>query len=198
MSKDNINTFKEKNKDKNGNLFPVPVLPQQRLIPIEEKIQYVKDNMDKLSMPIQIHKLDEMLVLIKTDWKNIGHECYGWVEECYFNLKSLKKTKMSKDFNNIEVNDSGYRNTQVVEGYMHISVPDVFEELRLDVEEVSSGTGGHDVYMFFDLMSYDADEVDKIEEYFGSAIEFDEEKEVYLIVDNDIISDLFSQYGNNA
>lgn len=101
---------------------------------------------------------------------------------------------MNKDFNDIEVDDSGYRNTQVVEGYMHISVPDVFEELRLDVEEVSSGTGGHDVYIYFDS----DDITDEIKEFFGSTIEYDEDKEVYLIVDNDIISDLFSQYGNNA
>jgi hypothetical protein len=101
------------------------------------------------------------------------------------------------NINDIEVDSSGYRNTQVVEGYMYISVPGVFEELHIDVEEVSSHHN-HDVYMYFDFDGLNDDvEGDKIVAFFGGSIEYDKDKGVWLIVDDDIVADLFSQYGNN-
>ena len=100
---------------------------------------------------------------------------------------------MSKE--EIVVEGSGYNNAQVVEGYITISVNNVFEELQLTVEEVTSlSSGNNEIYMFID----NDDVGDEIREYFGSAIEYDEDKDVWLLVDDDIVSELFWQYGENA
>ena len=67
------------------------VLPPTKTTTIEEKAQYIKDNMHLLVMPIPTRKIDEMLLLIKTDWKGVGGECHEWIEECYNNLKEFNK-----------------------------------------------------------------------------------------------------------
>lgn len=67
------------------------VLPPVKSKTIEEKAQYVKDNMQFLAMPIPEYKVNEMLVLIKEDWKGVGGDCYGLIEECYNNLKEFNK-----------------------------------------------------------------------------------------------------------
>ncbi len=95
----------------------------------------------------------------------------------------------------IIVEGSGYNNAQVVEGYITISVNNVFEELQLTVEEVTSlYNGDHRIYMYIDNDDMD----NEIKKYFGTSIEYDEDKDVWLLVDDDIISELFCQYGENA
>jgi hypothetical protein len=41
----------------------------------------------RLITPIPEGKVDQMLDLIKGDWKGVGHKCHKWIEQVYFNLK---------------------------------------------------------------------------------------------------------------
>jgi hypothetical protein len=100
----------------------------------------------------------------------------------------------------IIVESSGYNNTQSVLGYIFISVPGVFEILEIEVEEVVC-SNKHDTFMCFTLGRKSRNSScnkSKVLDFFGASIEYDEDKKVYLIVDEDLVFDLFSQYGENA
>jgi hypothetical protein len=109
---------------------------------------------------------------------------------------------MSKlaELDNIVVDSSGYSNTQSILGYISISVPGVFENLVIDVEEVVC-SNKHDTFMYFTLGRKSINSScnkSKVLDFFGASIEYDEDKKFYLIVDEDLVFDLFSQYGENA
>lgn len=113
----------------------------------------------------------------------------------------MKTFQELESYEDIIVNDSGYKNTQVVEGYIHISVNGVFEDLSISVEEVTSGVGLPDVYMYFDFSGLNNEEFidpSNVINFFGDAIEYDEDRECWLIVDDGLVSDLYEQYGENA
>jgi hypothetical protein len=108
------------------------------------------------------------------------------------------KTFLELDsYEDIEVDDSGYDRYQSVFGWMDISFEGVFEELRINVEEVTAGMGMPEVYMTLTFDEDDEDK-DKVIEFFGSAIQYDEDREHWLIVDEGLVIDLYEQYGENA
>lgn len=95
----------------------------------------------------------------------------------------------------IRVDSSGYDRYQSVFGWMDISFDGVLDEFRINVEEVTTDMSAPDVFMTFDLEGCEEDLKRKILNFFGSAVKYDEQREHWLIVDENLIIDLYQQYG---
>jgi enoyl-[acyl-carrier-protein] reductase (NADH) len=59
---------------------------KQRVVSIEEKIDYIKENKSRLILPIDDmsnENLDSLLYDIKNNWNTVGHKYHEMVENWY-------------------------------------------------------------------------------------------------------------------
>ena len=98
---------------------------------------------------------------------------------------------------NYTVENSGYSNTQEVTGYIEVQFDGVDDMTTIDVSEVTH-TSGFDVYMQISFCNETEEDRKLILEQVECKKRFDDDDDIYQIMDDDLISELFSEYGNNG
>jgi len=96
-----------------------------------------------------------------------------------------------------KVENSGYNNTQEVLGFMHLEIEGVDDTVTIDVSEVTHSSG-FDVYMQITFMNETEEERKLILDQIECKKRFDDDDDIYQIMDDELISDLFDEYGNNG
>jgi hypothetical protein len=91
-----------------------------------------------------------------------------------------------------EVTNTGYNNTQISQGYLELTINDIDEIVLIDVTEVIC-SNKHDVFMELNFNG----ESDEHKKNVLSVIDADE-NDNYRITDDELISELFTQYGSNG
>jgi hypothetical protein len=103
-----------------------------------------------------------------------------------------------KDMLDYTIENTGYLNTQVVEGFLEINL-DIGEKepisLTIDVAEITCGSS-YDVRMVIDFRNESEETIKKVLALIPSE-QMDDCSTDYEIKDADIISEFFYQYGNN-
>lgn len=94
-----------------------------------------------------------------------------------------------------EIDNTGYSNSQVHRGYLALKVKGLKPIVDIRVEEWTSSGSGHDVRMFISFLGTEPTERVETLEFFQNVKEVDED--TYEILDEALITDLFSNYGNN-
>jgi hypothetical protein len=93
-----------------------------------------------------------------------------------------------------KIESSGYLNTQVVEGYIELAIESLETPVYIDVAEVTSHSG-HEVVMVLNFMGQEIKHREKVLSLIDAEKKDDD---LYVIIDNDLISDLFMEYGENG
>lgn len=70
---------------------------EERKISLEEKTQYIKDNLGMTESPIggnyTPEQIDNMLYLIENDWKESGGHWYEWIQTVYYDMQKINNKK---------------------------------------------------------------------------------------------------------
>lgn len=90
--------------------------------------------------------------------------------------------------------NSGYNNTQIVEGYVELIIENFEDIVYINVCEVTS-SNGHETYMTLNLFGQNDDYRAKLLGIIDCT-KIDDDN--YEINDDTLVTDLFSIYGNNG
>lgn len=94
-----------------------------------------------------------------------------------------------------KIEKTGYNNTQVVEGYMELSIDNIKEPIYIDVIEVTAGLN-HVVFMHLNFNGQSSKHKKDVLSLIR-AEKISDKKNCYTINDSDLVKELFSKYGNN-
>jgi len=93
---------------------------------------------------------------------------------------------------NYKVTNTGYNNAQISKGYLELSIDGIDEPVLIDITEVC-GSNSHEVFM---EVNFNLDSNEHKQQVLNT-IQVDK-NDNYRITDDELVSELFSQYGSNG